>query len=87
MSLLDQPFGNFSPFSQCRTYHITSHTDGQKNMTQLIVAFRKFAKAPKKSSKRRVIVIQFLSDPLRTAIVQDENIWALPSYHQYALTH
>jgi hypothetical protein len=45
-------------------------------MTQLVVAFRKFAKAPKKGSKRRVIVIQFMmvNHPLRTDIVQDENM-------------
>ena len=79
------PLENFHPFL-CQTYHITSHTDGQKNVTQLIVAFHKSAKASKKGSRRRVIVIQFMmvNHPLRTDIVQDENIWALPSYHQCA---
>jgi len=37
----------------CQTYHITSHTDGQKNTTQLIVAFRKFAITPKRAPNAR----------------------------------
>jgi hypothetical protein len=40
-----------NPSSGSRVFHVDGRTDGQTNMTKLIVAFRNFANAPKKEKK------------------------------------